>query len=156
MTVSFFGHSNFLGDKSYEDKMLSIIEDSVGGGEVSFLLGNYGAFDNFAYECCKKYKYKHQSATLVFVTPYISEGYRSRLEHAAADYDAIAYPPIENRPYKFAIHYRNRYIVDNSDLVICYLTKHYGGAYEAVKYALGRGRKVINMAETKLPTKEPG
>ena len=156
MTISFFGHSNFRWNKAYEDKTLSIIEDSVGDGEVNFLLGNYGSFDDFAYKCCKKYKDKHKNARLIFVTPYISEGYQARLERAAVDYDAIIYPPIEGRPYKFAIHYRNRYMVDNADLIICYLTKRYGGAYEAVKYAEGRGRRVINIAKNESPTKEPG
>ena len=41
---------------------------------------------------------------------------------------------------------RDRYMVDNSDIVVAYLTKSSGGTYYTVKYANEKGVKVVNLA----------
>lgn len=47
--------------------------------------------------------------------------------------------------YKGAIKARNRWIVDNSDIVIGYSIRDYGGAYTALKYAEKLGKKTIYL-----------
>jgi hypothetical protein len=42
---------------------------------------------------------------------------------------------------------RNRHLVDNSSVCICYLTKPTGGTAYTVNYARRSGLQVINMAE---------
>ena len=42
---------------------------------------------------------------------------------------------------------RNRHLVDNSSVCICYLTKHTGGTAYTVNYAKKKGCRVINLAE---------
>ncbi len=44
---------------------------------------------------------------------------------------------------------RNRYLVDNSSLCICYLTKKNGGTAFTVGYALKNGLHIISIAEIK-------
>lgn len=44
------------------------------------------------------------------------------------------------------MHKRNRHLVDNSSVCICYLTKESGGTAYIVKYAKERGLEVINVA----------
>lgn len=41
---------------------------------------------------------------------------------------------------------RNRYLVDNSNLCICYSTRNFGGTYYTINYAKSTGIKVINIA----------
>ena len=48
---------------------------------------------------------------------------------------------------KSAIQVRNRCIVDRSDLVICCIQRKSGGAYQAVRYAEKRGKKIVNLAD---------
>lgn len=38
------------------------------------------------------------------------------------------------------------YIIDNSDLAVCYIRHKYGGAYNAVKYAVRQGREIKNLS----------
>ena len=103
---------------------------------ITFYLGGYGGFDEFAYNCAKKYKETHSSARLIFVTPYITEEYqRNRLCDMKNFYDGIIYPELERVPKKFAITYRNKYMARSADLVIAYITHDYGGAYSMYKEA---------------------
>ena len=152
MIISFFGHSSFPCGKEWEDRLLSTIEAEVGDksegrdSQTDFLLGNYGNFDALAYRVCKKYKSNHPRSRLIFVTPYISEGY-GKLAVSSHDYDLTIYPEIEDKPKRFAITYRNRYMAEAADLVICYINRTSGGAYQAVNYARKLGRRIINLAK---------
>ena len=44
------------------------------------------------------------------------------------------------------MHKRNRHLVDNSSVCVCYLTKDSGGTAYTVRYARKRGLEVINLA----------
>ena len=45
------------------------------------------------------------------------------------------------------MHKRNRHLVDNSSICICYLTENSGGTFYTVNYAKKQGLTVINLAE---------
>lgn len=45
------------------------------------------------------------------------------------------------------MHKRNRYLVDNSSVCVCYLTEDTGGTAYTVNYAIKSGLKVINTAK---------
>ena len=75
MIVTFCGHSDFTKSAEYEEKILAFLEEKVGDRSADMYLGGYGAFDSFAYECCKKYKTTHPQISLVFVTPYLAVTY---------------------------------------------------------------------------------
>jgi len=47
--------------------------------------------------------------------------------------------------FKGAIQKRNRHMVDRADLLICFVEKEEGGAYQTMQYALKSGKKVINI-----------
>ena len=150
MKIAFFGHSGFCDSDKYEEQVLSIIDNYACKEKAEFLLGNYGGFDKFAYSCWKKYKDDSGNAPLIFVTPYITEGYRKNLEYASEIYDCIIYPEIEDKPKRFAICYRNRYMVEQADLIICYIKVKYGGAYQAIRYAKRLGKKIINVTNVEF------
>ena len=44
------------------------------------------------------------------------------------------------------MHKRNRHLVDNSSVCVCYLAKDSGGTAYTVRYARERGLEVINLA----------
>lgn len=46
------------------------------------------------------------------------------------------------------MHKRNRYLVDNSSICVCYLTGSRGGTVYTVNYARQQGLKVINIADS--------
>ena len=45
------------------------------------------------------------------------------------------------------MHRRNRHLVDNSGVCVCYLTKNSGGTAYTVNYAKKQGINVFNIAE---------
>lgn len=150
MIVTFFGHSRFLESKKLEKTLLDLLAHAIGNTKTDFYLGGYGNFDSFAYNCCKKYKTKHSNVSLILVTPYLSAEYqKNNLVYQEKNYDSILYPPIEDKPLKFAIVYRNKYMVESADLVITYVDHEYGGAYRAYKHAIKNCKKVFNLAELK-------
>ena len=151
MIITFFGHTDFPAEEKSRTAVISVLEERVGNENVEFYLGGYGNFDSFALSCCKEYKKNHENASLVFVTPYITEEYqKNHLSEISKNFDSVIYPEIEQVPLRFAISYRNRYMVDSADLIICYVKREYGGAYQAIKYARKKGKQIINLAEKLL------
>ena len=146
MIITFCGHSDFFGAHDKEARLLSLLETRVGNEDAQMYLGGYGAFDAFAYACCKKYKETHPRVRLVYVTPYM------RAEHLAGKkglYDEILYPPIEDKPMRFAISYRNQYMAEHADLVIAYIDHTWGGAYRTYLHAKRKGKVIYNLADLK-------
>ena len=148
MIVTFCGHADFHKTPELESHMLALLKEHVGDTPAEFYLGGYGGFDGFAFEMATRYKIDHPQVSLIFVTPYMSEEYqRNHLTEATARYDAILYPPLEQIPPRFAITHRNRYMVEIADLVIAYVTRQRGGAYQALRHALRKGKSVLNLSE---------
>lgn len=146
MTVSFFGHARFQPTEEYTRKILEFLEDRIGDDSADLYFGGYGEFDAFAYECCKKYKSMHPNVKLIFVTPYMTLEYqRNHLEYQKMRYDAIVYPEIEHRPLKFAIFYRNRWMIEKADCAVFGITHDWGGAYTAYRYAKAQKKPMMNI-----------
>lgn len=147
MVVAFIGHSQLVfTDKLYKilnDKLIKILIENK---SVEFYLGDYGEFDSVCLSILRNLKNKYPNVKTIFVTPYISSNYY-KLENAKYLYDETVYPPIENTPLKFAISKRNEWMIDNCDLLICYVKNSYGGAYRAFRRAVNKKIPHINLAE---------
>ncbi|MBP3436534.1 MAG: hypothetical protein J6K61_01335 [Clostridia bacterium] len=147
MIIAFCGHAQFPKSKEHEQKILDFLEEKVGNQYADMYLGDYGDFDNFAYNCCKKYKEKHPKISLIFVTPYLTLEYqKNHLEYQKKRYDLIIYPEIEDKPKRFAITYRNKYMVEKSDYIVAYVSHAWGGAYTTYKHARRKGKRIYNLA----------
>ena len=146
MIIAFCGHSNFIKDYKYEKRLLSFLESYIGNKNACIYLGGIGGFDEFALECCQKYKTKHPNTSLFLITPYLTEEYqKNHLNYLKDRYDGIIYPEIENKPKRFAIVYRNRWMVEQADCIVSYISHNFGGAYDMYKYALRKNKEVFNI-----------
>lgn len=146
MIVTFCGHAQFQKTEEFEQKLLAFLEEKVGDHPADFYLGGYGSFDVFAFDCCKKYKATHPNVSLIFIPPYLTIEYQqNHLEYQKARYDHIIYPEIENKPPRFAITYRNRWMVEKSDCVICGIQHDWGGAYQTYQYAKRKKKLIFNV-----------
>ena len=143
MIITFCGHSDFQITEEYERKVFEFFERKIGDSFVDVYLGGYGGFDSFAYECCKKYKEKHPNMSLIFVTPYLDVKYKQM------GYDSVIYPGLENKPLRFAVIYRNRYMVEKADYIIAFVSRSFGGAYKTYKYAKSKKKPIYNLVEFK-------
>ena len=147
MIITFCGHSQFTKSIECEQKLLKFLHEKVGTQQADMYLGGYGGFDNFAYECCKKYQKTHPNVSLVFITPYLTIEYQqTRLQFAQMKYDSILYPNIEDKPKRYAITYRNRYMVEQADYIVAYITHDWGRAYTTYQYAQRKGKEIFNLA----------
>lgn len=145
MTVTFCGHSDFVPSTAMEARLLSVLESQIGDSPAELLLGGYGNFDRFALRCGKIFQQTHPQVSLIYVTPYMVT---ERQTSVGAEYDGIVYPPLEHIPPRYAILHRNRYMVERADLVIAYLTRSRGGAYQTYLHARRKGKTMINLADS--------
>ncbi len=110
--VAFCGHAQYTPTQEHEEQILNYLQMKVGDEEAELLLGGYGAFDEFAFICCKKYKETHPFVDLIYVTPYLYfKPLDERNEYLKSKYDKIIYPGLETTPKRYAIVERNKYMV---------------------------------------------
>jgi hypothetical protein len=57
--------------------------------------------------------------------------------------DTLLPDGIETAPRRFAISFRNKWMVNKSDFVICYITHSFGGAAQYVELAKRQGKKSL-------------
>ena len=61
-------------------------------------------------------------------------------------FDAIIYPDdFEKYHFKAAIPARNKYLVNNSSVAICYITHGWGGAAQTYEYAKKKKLRIIDI-----------
>jgi len=69
----------------------------------------------------------------------------SRIE----EYDESIYPPLESVPKRFAILRRNEWAIMESDIIVSYVIRSWGGAAKALEYAKRKGKRIIPYADSK-------
>ncbi|MDE7079396.1 MAG: hypothetical protein K2O95_04690 [Clostridia bacterium] len=148
MIITFCGHSKLTDCDGISEKVFEVLKNIKSDKEVYFYLGGYGSFDALAAICCKRYKEIYKNAKLFFITPYLDDVYLKNRECSV--YDETIYPEIENVPLKFAISKRNKWMVDNSDLLIAYVNFSWGGAVKTLEYAHRKNKAYINLGNYKL------
>ena len=134
---TFLGHRECYG---LSDKVLyGAVEALIGQGVKTFYVGHQGGFDSMAYGCLKRLQKKYTQIRICVVLAYIPAN-----KETYFDMSDTMYPEIEGHP-KFAIERRNRWMLENSQCCICYITHTWGGAYKFVCMAKRRGLTVINL-----------
>ena len=147
MIVTFCGHSQYQSSKEDEQTILTLLQKLIGDRPAEIYLGGYGSFDAFALQCCKRYQQNHPNVKLILVTPYITPSYqKTHLADSKQHYDEILYPPLENTPPKFAILYRNRWMIKQATAVIAYVDHAWGGAYQSYQHAKRKQKTIYNLA----------
>ena len=148
MTVAFFGHSAYTAGAGDEEKLLAILTEKIGDEPAELLFGGSGAFDSFALYCAKKYQQAHPNVKLVLVPPErIEVGHKDAKEHSVSVYDEVLYPKIKEKPARYAISYRNKWMVERSDLVIMYITHKSTVAHQAYRCAQRKKKPIFNIGK---------
>lgn len=139
MTVTFCGHRRCPDSAELRKWLTERVEELIAEGADRFYLGGYGEFDRIAASVVWRLKEKYPRIKSVLVLAYLGR------EADAGMYDWTVYPPIEFAPMKFAITHRNRWIVDNSDVLVAYVLIDSGGAADMRRYARNRGKRIIDF-----------
>ena len=150
-TVSFFGHRELLQMWRYESVLEKYIRTLIDSHEyVDFLVGRDGDFDHLAsstiIKCAAALDYGNTRHILVL--PYMRADYRDNEDAFLKYYDEVRICDASvGSHFKSAIQIRNRFMVDQSDLVISCILQNSGGAYKTIRYAEKQNRKIINIAD---------
>ena len=149
-TVSFFGHriieQPLLIEQSLEELIGSLLRSKE---YVAFLVGRNGEFDQLvssAIRRCKR-EIREDNSAHVWVLPYATADYRDNEEDYRAYYDEIEVFDSAGKHFKAAFQARNRNMVDRADLVVFYVERNEGGAYQTMRYAIQQGKQYINLAD---------
>jgi len=150
VTVTFCGHRD-VNDKRVKEELYKAISEILlplsFSDKVTFLCGGYGVFDCLCSTVIDEIRAQGVSPTVekIFVTPYITESYKERIEILRPHYDGVVFPPIEGVPLRFAIPRRNQWMVEQADIVIAYVTHGFGGAATTLSYAYQKKKKIVRL-----------
>ncbi len=138
-TAVFIGHNECFGlsEKKLRAKIIECIESGV----TRFLNGGQGGFDRISAVSIFKLKKKYPHIKNILVIPYLTFNVFNK-----DIFDEITFPEgFEKYHYKEAIPKRNRFMVEQSDIAICYVHHSWGNAAKTHNFAEKQGLKIINL-----------
>ena len=138
MTCTFFGHRDT--PKETEPALqLTLIDLIENKNATVFYVGNHGNFDAMVRrqleDLSKTYPIKYY-----VVLAYMPGKNDNPDEHS------ILPEGIEAVPRRFAINYRNKWMLNKSDTVVTYVTRPIGGAWEFKKLAENKQKTVLCLS----------
>ena len=144
MTCTFFGHSDCYG---LDDLVLrNAIEELIKEGVSEFLVGSQGQFDAMVRKCLRSLQKQYPNIRYSVVLAYLPTERRP-----FEDFSDTMYPEgVENIHPKYAIEWRNRYLVESAQVCLCYINRTFGGAYKFARLAQKKGLRMINLGGTVL------
>ncbi|MBQ7837754.1 MAG: hypothetical protein IJ395_03945 [Clostridia bacterium] len=134
-TVTFFGHRD--APKEIEPTLRSALIDLIENKNATvFYVGNHGNFDTMVRrrleDLSKTYPIKY----------YVVLAYMPS-KNDEPDEQTILPEGIETVPRRFAINYRNKWMLTKSDIVVTYVTRYFGGACEFKRIAEKQNKIII-------------
>ena len=149
-TCTFAGHREVYqgGVGADIDAAIEKIIDQ-GDDSFNFLVGGMGEFDGLCSGAVRGAKRRHpeKQITLSLVLPYLTHDLNENKEYYSLLYDEIIVPiELAGIHYKKAITARNRWLIDQSDFLIAFVMRDFGGAYSTLKYAEKKNLEIINIA----------
>ena len=139
-----FGHRNVF--ENISSKLDNAVEEAIAQGCEIFYTGAMGDFDSLFSSAVRSAKKVYPYIKLICVKPYFTNDINTDKDYYTALYDDIIIPDeLAGIHPKAAIKARNRWIIDNSDIVLIYTVRNFGGAYEAKRFAERNGKRLIKI-----------
>lgn len=140
---TFFGHRD--SPLTLETKIYDVIQDLIEKHEVEiFYVGNQGQFDSMVRSALRKLKIKYPHIRWYVVLAYIP----TKSDNMVPCQDETLLPEgIESVPRKFAISYRNRWMIQKSDYIVSYINRSIGGAAQFVKQGERMNKQIIHLGQ---------
>ena len=138
-TCTFFGHRQC--PESVKPTLRRVLEDLiVHHGVTTFFVGNQGQFDFYARGILRmlqqEYPHIHYGVVLAYM-PKKDE------DHS----DTMLPEGIEAVHPRYAITWRNRWMLSQADFVVTYITHSWGGAAQFADAARKKKKTVIDLAD---------
>ena len=141
MTATFFGHKDT--PKEIEPTLRTTLIDLIENKNITvFYVGNNGNFDTMVR--CQLEDLSHTYP----ITYSVVLAYLPTKKSEYDDYTNTILPEgIETAPKRFAISYRNKWMIGQADVVVTYVINSFGGAAQFKKMAERLGKTVIELSE---------
>lgn len=139
----------FIGHHNAPDNIYGVLEQTVERyaadyGVTSFTVGHYGNFDAMAARAVRKAKTHWPEIKLTLLLPYYSAEIG---QTPPKGFDNSFYPPgMETVPKRLAIPRANRWMMENSRILIAYVS-HPGNAKILFEQAEKRKKKGLLVVE---------
>ena len=145
-SCTFFGHRDC--PLAIKPKVREILIDLVENQSVDmFYVGRNGAFDLLVRSVLRELVREYPQINYAVVLERLPEKNNESQENFS---DTILPEGIEKVPPRFAISWRNKWMLRQSDCVVTYITHSWGGAAQYESMAALQKKKIINLAETEL------
>lgn len=142
VTCCFFGHKD--APSSIYDKLEEAIEKNIAeNGVTEFLVGNQGQFDSMVLKALRRMKEKYPQISYNVVLAYMPA---EKEEWNPYEFGETMLPEgIESVHPRYAISWRNKWMVNEADIVIAYITHSWGGAARYVEMAEKKGKQITSL-----------
>lgn len=140
MVCTFIGHHD--APRALEDDLKKEIERQIAEGVLDFVVGNNGSFDFLSQCALRAISRENPKIRFSIVLSRIDE-------HAISGaQDATVFPEgLELSLPRFAICKRNRWLLENAQIVIAYVAHTTSNAHRWLERARKKGLRVINLAK---------
>ena len=143
MTCTFFGHRDYI--KGIKPILKNTLLDLIVNKNVDcFLVGNNGFFDSSVISVLTELQNEYLNINFFVVLAYMP---LNSMSFENTSYKTLFPEGLESVPHKFAISYRNNWMLKKSDYVVAFVKRPFGGAAKFYNMALRQNKKVINLAD---------
>lgn len=139
-----FGHRKVF--QNITEQLEKCVLCAVEQGCTIFLTGAMGEFDSLFSATVRKIRNTFPEIKLICVMPYFTEEINKNGKILYSLYDEIVIPAdFADVHYKAVIKKRNQFMIENSDIVIVYTVRKFGGAYQAKKFAEKQNKQLYYL-----------
>lgn len=146
MICAFFGHRDAPRSitPTLEKTIIKIIEQYP---DITFYVGTHGGFDRMVISLLKKISAEYTMISCAVILAYLPT---DKTNTMCCDLPTIYPEGIECVPKKYAVSFRNDWIVRQADMVVCYITHDFGGAAKFVEKARKKGKIIYNVSKNEI------
>ena len=139
---TFFGHRD--SPATIKPRLRSAIIDLIENYDVdTFYVGNQGFFDAYARSILKELVDMYPHIRYAVVLAYMPQ---PNDEFDCRDYSDTMIPAgIEKVPKRFAINWRNKWMLDRCVYVISYVNRSWGGAAKFTELATKDNKTIVSL-----------
>ena len=139
MICTFFGHRD--APSKMEGAIRETIERLISEGVTCFYVGNNGNFDSMVHRQLKQLREKYPHIRYAVVLAYMPGEVSEYEDHS----DTMLPEGIEEVHPRYAIDWRNRWMLDHADIVVTYITHSWGGAAQFAEKAQRQKKGIIPL-----------
>lgn len=144
MTCSFFGHRYI--DEAIAAPLKNALTNLIANNVDTFLVGHQGDFDRLVLRTLRQLKKEFPQIRYRVVLAYLPAAPAACC--AYTEEETVFPEGLETVPPRYAISWRNRWMIRQSDVVVTYITHSQGSAAQFAESAKRMNKQVINIHDS--------